>query len=89
MGEEIGILRQQINIYSKDFEMERKSRQNLASEKDQLLADLRALQEKNQLLIAEEQKRVEKALSQKSAHSSKSTSTLTSLEQHAVSSLKK
>ena len=51
MRDEMALLRQQVEVYSKDFEMERVSRQSIAGERDNLLQDLRALQRKNQELI--------------------------------------
>ncbi|XP_037940929.1 NF-kappa-B essential modulator [Teleopsis dalmanni] len=59
LKEEMLLLRQQVEIYSKDFVAETTIRQNLATEKDQLLNDLRILQRKNQELIIAAQKQVE------------------------------
>ncbi|XP_017479064.1 PREDICTED: NF-kappa-B essential modulator isoform X1 [Rhagoletis zephyria] len=50
MREELGILRQQVDVYSRDFQLERTAREEMAGEKAQLLDDLRALQRKNQSL---------------------------------------
>ncbi|XP_032590238.1 NF-kappa-B essential modulator isoform X2 [Drosophila grimshawi] len=49
--EEIAYLKTQIDIYRRDFEMERADRQKNAGEKEQYLVDLRALQRRNQELI--------------------------------------
>lgn len=57
MKQEINLLRMQLDIYSKDFQMERESRQKLAGEKDQLLMDLKMLQKRNQQLIEQTQAR--------------------------------
>lgn len=46
-----------MEIYRNDFEMERSSRQNLASEREDLLTDLKLLQRRNQQLIDEAQAR--------------------------------
>ncbi|CAD7014155.1 NF-kappa-B essential modulator [Ceratitis capitata] len=50
MREELGILRQQVDVYSRDFQLERTAREEMAGEKVQLLDDLRSLQHKNQAL---------------------------------------
>lgn len=42
-----------MDIYKSDFEIERSSRQDLASEREELLADLKLLQRRNQQLIDE------------------------------------
>lgn len=49
--EQITHLKTQIEIYRRDFEMERADREKNASEKEQYLMDLRALQRRNQELI--------------------------------------
>ena len=49
------ILKTQVELYRKDFEMERTARENLAGEKEQILTDLRLLQRRNQQLIEEQQ----------------------------------
>ncbi|XP_064540322.1 NF-kappa-B essential modulator isoform X3 [Drosophila montana] len=49
--DEITHLKTQIDIYRRDFEMERADREKNAGEKEQYLADLRALQRRNQELI--------------------------------------
>ncbi|XP_034104354.1 NF-kappa-B essential modulator isoform X2 [Drosophila albomicans] len=49
--EEIAYLKTQIDIYRRDFEMERADREKNAGEKEQYLVDLRALQRRNQELI--------------------------------------
>lgn len=56
---DLDVLTQQLEIYSRDFKTEQECRENLANEKDQLLADLRELQRKNQELIQEAQKNYE------------------------------
>lgn len=56
---DLDVLRQQLDIYCRDFKIEQESRENLANEKDQLLSDLRDLQKKNQELIQEAQKNYE------------------------------
>lgn len=56
---DLDVLRQQLDIYCRDFKIEQESRENLANEKDQLLSDLRELQKKNQELIQEAQKNYE------------------------------
>lgn len=71
--EELAVLRQQVDVYSRDFEMERNARQNLAGEKDQLLNDLRALQRKNQELIEDAQKKYEEATDKQRRSSSASS----------------
>ncbi|XP_067631999.1 NF-kappa-B essential modulator isoform X2 [Eurosta solidaginis] len=50
MSEEIGVLRQQVDVYTRDFQLERTAREEMAGEKAQLLEDLRALQRVNQKL---------------------------------------
>ncbi|XP_050323500.1 NF-kappa-B essential modulator isoform X3 [Bactrocera neohumeralis] len=47
MREELDVLRQQVDVYSRDFQLERTAREEMAGEKAQLLDDLRALQRKN------------------------------------------
>ncbi|XP_034476833.1 NF-kappa-B essential modulator isoform X2 [Drosophila innubila] len=49
--DEIENLKTQIEIYRRDFEMERADREKNAGEKEQYLVDLRALQRRNQELI--------------------------------------
>lgn len=49
--EQITHLKTQIEIYRRDFEMERADREKNAGEKEQYLMDLRALQRRNQALI--------------------------------------
>ncbi|XP_017839735.1 NF-kappa-B essential modulator isoform X1 [Drosophila busckii] len=49
--DEIAHLKTQIEIYKRDFEMERTDREKNAGEKEQYLVDLRALQRRNQELI--------------------------------------
>lgn len=49
--EQITHLKTQIDIYRRDFEMERADREKNAGEKEQYLIDLRALQRRNQELI--------------------------------------
>ncbi|KRF79212.1 NF-kappa-B essential modulator isoform X3 [Drosophila virilis] len=49
--DEITHLKTQIDIYRRDFEMERADREKNAGEKEQYLVDLRALQRRNQELI--------------------------------------
>lgn len=49
--DEIKNLKTQIEIYRRDFEMERADREKNAGEKEQYLVDLRALQRRNQELI--------------------------------------
>ncbi|XP_055918002.1 NF-kappa-B essential modulator isoform X2 [Eupeodes corollae] len=56
---DLDVLTQQLEIYCRDFKIEQEARENLANEKDQLLADLRELQRKNQGLIEEAQKKYE------------------------------
>lgn len=51
--EEIVILRIQVDTYKKDFESERCSRQSMAGERDNLLGELRKLQDSNQKLVEE------------------------------------
>ncbi|XP_011192679.1 NF-kappa-B essential modulator isoform X2 [Zeugodacus cucurbitae] len=47
MREELDVLRQQVDVYSRDFQLERTAREEMAGEKAQLLDDLRSLQRKN------------------------------------------
>ncbi|KAH8413818.1 hypothetical protein KR222_008838 [Zaprionus bogoriensis] len=49
--DEIAHLKTQVDIYRRDFEMERADREKNAGEKEQYLVDLRALQRRNQELI--------------------------------------
>lgn len=49
--EQITHLKTQIEVYRRDFEMERADREKNAGEKEQYLVDLRALQRRNQALI--------------------------------------
>lgn len=49
--DEIAHLKTQVEIYRRDFEMERADREKNAGEKEQYLVDLRALQRRNQELI--------------------------------------
>lgn len=56
---DLDVLTHQLEIYCRDFKIEQESRENLANEKDQLLADLRDMQKKNQELIQEAQRNYE------------------------------
>nr|XP_036228389.1 NF-kappa-B essential modulator isoform X2 [Bactrocera oleae] len=47
MREELDVLRQQVDVYSRDFQLERTAREEMAGEKVQLIDDLRELQRKN------------------------------------------
>lgn len=49
--DEITHLKTQVEIYRRDFEMERTDREKTAGEKEQYLIDLRSLQRRNQELI--------------------------------------
>jgi len=73
MRNEISILRTQVEIYSKDFEMERVARQNLAGEKEKILTDLRLLQRRNQDLLENSRKYIETMESEKNASSQSSS----------------
>lgn len=55
LAEQVDVLSAQLDIYKVDFEAERSAREELASEKDRILADLRLLQKRNQQLIEEVQ----------------------------------
>lgn len=45
----------QCEIYRKDFEQERKQREGMACEREQLIADINMLKKRNQALIDEAQ----------------------------------
>ncbi|XP_055609720.1 NF-kappa-B essential modulator [Uranotaenia lowii] len=55
LSEQVDVLTAQLDIYKIDFEAERTARAELASEKDQILSDLKLLQKRNQQLIEEVQ----------------------------------
>lgn len=57
LAEQVDVLTAQLDIYKVDFEAERSARAELASEKDQILSDLKLLQKRNQQLIDEIQNR--------------------------------
>ncbi|KAL7736592.1 hypothetical protein ACLKA6_015230 [Drosophila palustris] len=80
--DEIENFKTQIEIYKRDFEMERADREKNAGEKEQYLVDLRALQRRNQELI--------EALAEahKSKKSSITPSTSTSASASSKSSLR-
>lgn len=54
--ERIAMLEAQNEIYRKDFEIEKQSREAAVKEKQQMLQDLRSLQKRNQELIEDQQK---------------------------------
>ncbi|KAL5280189.1 key family protein [Megaselia abdita] len=58
--EEMTILRIQVDTYQKDFESERTSRQSMAGERDNLLVELKKLQNSNQQLMEEAKSNVTK-----------------------------
>lgn len=45
----------QCDVYRNDFELERKQREEMACEREQLLADIRMLKNRNQALVDEAQ----------------------------------
>lgn len=47
----------QLEIYRNDFESERKSRQDMASEREEILSDLKLLQRRNEELMMAAQMR--------------------------------
>lgn len=46
---------QQCHVYQSDFELERKARQEMAGERDQMFADIKMLKKRNQALVDEAQ----------------------------------
>uniref|UniRef100_A0A6M2DHJ9 Putative polyubiquitin binding domain of nemo n=1 Tax=Xenopsylla cheopis TaxID=163159 RepID=A0A6M2DHJ9_XENCH len=48
---DIDLLKQQLDVYKEDFEAERKARSELAGEKENILVDLRRLQQRNEELL--------------------------------------
>jgi len=82
--DEIENLKTQIEIYRRDFEMERADREKNAGEKEQYLVDLRALQRRNQELI----EALAEAHKSKKSSVSPSTSTSTSASISSKSSLR-
>ncbi|XP_062135186.1 NF-kappa-B essential modulator isoform X3 [Drosophila sulfurigaster albostrigata] len=74
--EEIAYLKTQIDIYRRDFEMERADREKNAGEKEQYLVDLRALQRRNQELIEALAESHKNSKSSYTPSTSASTSTL-------------
>lgn len=63
MKQNMDILTKQVEIYNNDFNIERRDRQNIAAEKEQILNELKLLQRRNQQLIEEQQSRLESASS--------------------------
>lgn len=73
--DEIAHLKTQVEIYRRDFEMERTDREKNAGEKEQYLVDLRSLQRRNQELI---EALAESHKNNKSSISTSTTSTVSS-----------